>query len=57
MFLLGLINFGELIDGAQDGVLLRGNQVIPEARRALAILEGDNPFGMYVDIVKLLQYS
>ncbi|KAI0314276.1 hypothetical protein OF83DRAFT_1174885 [Amylostereum chailletii] len=28
-----------------DGVLLRGSKVLPQARRALASLEGDNPFG------------
>jgi len=30
-------------DAAQDGVLLHGTTVLPEARRALSILEGDNP--------------
>jgi hypothetical protein len=28
---------------AQDGVLLHGASVLPEAKRALSILEGDNP--------------
>jgi hypothetical protein len=32
----------------QDGVLLRGSDVIPAARRALALLEGNNPFRKYV---------
>ncbi|KAJ7647569.1 HAD-like domain-containing protein [Roridomyces roridus] len=28
-----------------DGVLIRGEDVLPSAKRALAILEGNNPFG------------
>jgi len=32
----------------QDGVLIRGPNVLPAAKRALAILEGDNPFGWCV---------
>ena len=31
---------------SQDGVLLRGDEVLPEARRALKVLEGANPFGV-----------
>ena len=31
-------------DVAQDGVLLHGANVLPEAKRALSILEGENPF-------------
>lgn len=37
-------NFGFL----KDGVLLRGAKVLPAAKRALAILEGENPLGMCV---------
>jgi hypothetical protein len=32
----------------QDGVLIRGPNVLPTAKRALSILEGDNPFGWCV---------
>jgi len=31
------------LDAAQDGVLLHGTSVLPEAKRALSVLEGDNP--------------
>jgi hypothetical protein len=34
-------------DAAQDGVLLHGANVLPEAKRALSILEGDNPLNRY----------
>jgi hypothetical protein len=30
-------------EAVQDGVLLHGTTVLPEARRALSILEGNNP--------------
>jgi len=36
-----------------DGVLLRGPNVIPAARRALALLEGDNPFRKKIPYVFL----
>lgn len=32
----------------QDGVLVRGKHALPAAKRALAILDGNNEFGMYV---------
>ncbi|KLO09493.1 HAD hydrolase [Schizopora paradoxa] len=34
-----------------DGVLIRGEQVIPQAKRALEILEGDNELGMKIPFV------
>lgn len=33
---------------AQDGVLIRGDNALPAAKRALSILDGNNQFGMYV---------
>lgn len=33
---------------AQDGVLVRGDNALPAAKRALSILDGNNQFGMYV---------
>ncbi|KZP18676.1 HAD-superfamily hydrolase [Athelia psychrophila] len=36
-----------------DGVLVRGEDVIPEARRALAMLEGDNRFNMKIPYILL----
>ena len=32
-------------DPPKDGVLVRGAQVLPAAKRALAILDGHNPMG------------
>ncbi|PFH52060.1 hypothetical protein AMATHDRAFT_2543 [Amanita thiersii Skay4041] len=36
-----------------DGVLLRGPDVLPAAKRALAILEGDNPYGIKIPYLLL----
>lgn len=33
---------------AQDGVLIRGDNALPAAKRALAFLDGNNHLGMYV---------
>jgi len=30
-----------------DGVLIRGKQGLPQAKRALAMLEGDNRLGIF----------
>lgn len=32
----------------QDGVLIRGDNALPAAKRALSILDGNNQFGVYV---------
>ncbi|KAF8499592.1 HAD-like domain-containing protein [Russula emetica] len=37
-----------------DGVLLHGASVLPEAKRALSILEGDNPLNSEIDRVRRL---
>ncbi|KAJ7078847.1 HAD-like domain-containing protein [Mycena belliarum] len=36
-----------------DGVLIRGEDVLPAAKRALSILEGNNPFGMRLPYILL----
>ncbi|KAJ3568445.1 hypothetical protein NP233_g5708 [Leucocoprinus birnbaumii] len=36
-----------------DGVLIRGPNVLPAAKRALSILEGDNPFGCKIPYILL----
>jgi len=33
---------------SQDGVLVRGDNALPAAKRALSILDGNNQFGVYV---------
>ncbi|OBZ66089.1 putative CDP-alcohol phosphatidyltransferase class-I family protein C22A12.08c [Grifola frondosa] len=38
---------------SQDGVLLRGPEVLPATRRALAILEGANPMGIKIPYILL----
>jgi len=34
-----------------DGVLVRGSGVLPAARRALALLEGGNPFRKFIEVM------
>ncbi|KAJ7497059.1 HAD-like domain-containing protein [Mycena latifolia] len=36
-----------------DGVLIRGEDVLPSAKRALALLEGNNPFGVKLPYILL----
>ncbi|KAJ6558501.1 HAD hydrolase [Mycena vulgaris] len=36
-----------------DGVLIRGEDVLPSAKRALSILEGNNPFGVKLPYILL----
>ncbi|TFK44483.1 HAD-like domain-containing protein [Crucibulum laeve] len=36
-----------------DGVLIRGPSVLPAAKRALAMLEGENPFGVKIPYILL----
>ncbi|TFY78575.1 hypothetical protein EWM64_g5443 [Hericium alpestre] len=41
----------------QDGVLLRGSTVLPEAKRALTILEGNNPFRTKIPYILPVDFS
>lgn len=40
--------FTDCVPVAQDGVLIRGGNTLPAAKRALSILDGNNQFRVYV---------
>jgi hypothetical protein len=46
LFVTSSIIAANITDHEQDGVLIHGSSVLPEAKRALAILNGKNKQGM-----------